>query len=254
MSKKKEHLSQTEKIERAISYTFEDKDLLWKSLKHFSSAHSKFNPDDHNRKLAFLGEAVMGLLAGDRKFSVANLPTDFLAIKTLGDMGKKLHLEEFIKLGGTTANQNLDGISNKIIGEAMAAVFGAIYLDQKYNIYPVKEWCFTKLLPPLKINVTGTKTQKGYQNSAQLGTAVLHLIATDYLCDRFPTLKESDLVGIRSGCQEQMMSASKLDEEFLGQMYINNEFSSLRTNLINSLNTPHPPAPSPTRGEGESEN
>ena len=238
MSKKKEHLSQTETIERAISYTFEDKDLLWKSLKHFSSAHSKFNPDEHNRKLAFLGEAVIGLLAGDRKFSVANLPTDFLAIKTLGDMGKKLHLEEFIKLGGTTANQNLDSISNKIIGEAVAAIFGAIYLDQKQDIYPVKEWCFKKLLPPLKVNETGTKTQKGHQNSEQLGTAVLHLIATDYLCDRFPTLKESDLAGIRAGCQEQMLAASKLDEEFLAQMYNNNEFAALRTNLINSLNTP----------------
>lgn len=238
MSKKKEHLSQTETIERAISYAFEDKDLLWKSLKHFSSAHSKFNPDEHNRKLAFLGEAVIGMLAGDRKFSVANLPTDFLAIKTLGDMGKKLHLEEFIKLGGTTANQNLDGMSNKIIGEAVAAIFGAIYLDQKHDIYPVKEWCFKKLLPPLKINETGTKTQKDHQNSEQLGTAVLHLIATDYLSDRFPTLKETDLAGIRSGCQEQMLQASKLDKQFLAQMYINNEFAGLRTSLINSLNTP----------------
>lgn len=238
MSKKKEHLSQTERIERAISYTFDDKDLLWKSLKHFSSAHSKFSPHDHNRKLAFLGETVIGLLAGDRKFSVANLPVDFLAVKTLGDMGKKLQLAEFIKLGGTTANQNLDGIGNKIIGEAVAAVFGAVYLDQKYDIYPVKEWCFKKLLPPLKINETGTKAQKSYQNSDQLGTAVLHLIATDYLCDRFPTLKETDLAGIRGGCQEQMLSASKLDEEFLAQMYLNNEFSSLRNSLINSLNTP----------------
>lgn len=238
MSKKKEHLSQTETIERSISYTFIDKDLLWKSLKHFSSAHSKFNPDEHNRKLAFLGEAVVGLLAGDRKFSVANLPTDFLATKTFGEMGKKLHLEEFIKLGGTTANQNLDGISNKIIGEAVAAIFGAVYLDQKYDIYPVKEWCFKKLLPPLKINETGTKTQKGHGNSAQLGGAVLHLIATDYLINRFPTLKETDLAGIRSGCQEQMLSASKLDEDFLAQMYLNNEFAGLRTSLINSLNTP----------------
>ncbi len=235
MSKKKEHLSQTEKIERAISYTFEDKDLLWKSLKHFSSAHSKFNPDEHNRKLAFLGEAVLGLLVSDRKFLVANLPTDFLAIKTLGDLGKKLHLEEFIKLGGATANQNLEGMSNKIIGEALAAIFGAIYLDQKQDIYPVKEWCFKKLLPPLKVQETGNKTQKGHQNSEQLGTAVLYLIATDYLCDRFPTLKETDLAGIRSGCQEQMLQASKLDKQFLAQMYINNEFVSLRTNLINSL-------------------
>ncbi len=238
MSKKKEHLSQTETIERAISYTFDDKDLLWKSLKHFSSAHSKFNPDEHNRKLAFLGEAVIAVMAGDRKFSVANLPTDFLAVKTLGDMGKKLHLDEFIKLGGTTANSNLDGISNKIIGEAVAAVFGAVYLDQKHDIYPVKEWCFKKLLPPLKINESGTKTQNAHGNSEKLGGAVLHLIATDYLLERFPTLKESDIAGIRSGCQEQMLAASKLEQDFLAQMYLNNEFSSLRTNLINSLNTP----------------
>ena len=236
MSKKKEHLSQTETIERSISYTFENKDLLWKSLKHFSSAHSKFNPDEHNRKLAFLGEAVIALMAGDRKFLVANLPTDFLAVKTLGDMGKKLHLDEFIKLGGTTANSNLDGMSNKIIGEAVAAVFGAVYLDQKHDIYPVKEWCFKKLLPPLKINESGTKTQNAHGNPEKLGGAVLHLIATDYLLDRFPTLKESDIAGIRSGCQEQMLAASKLDQAFLSQMYLNNEFLVLRTNLINSLN------------------
>jgi len=237
MSKKKEHLNQTEQIEQYIFYSFLDKDLLWKSLKHFSAAHSKFNPHDHNRKLAFLGEAVLGLLVGDRKFSVANLPADFLAIKTLGDAGKKLHLEEFIKLGGTTANQNLNSMSNKIIGEAVAALFGAIYLDQKQDIYAVKTWCFNKLLPILKMSESSTKTQKSYGDSKQLGTAVLHLIATDYLCDRFPTLKESDLAGIRTGCQAQMLEVSKLDEDFLAQMYSNNEFLTLRTNLINSLNT-----------------
>ncbi len=235
MVKKKENLNQTERIERAIVYTFKDKDLMWKALKHHSSAHSKFSPDDHNRKLAFLGEAVTGLLASDRKFAVPNLPTDFLAVKILGEVGKHLHLDEFIKLGGTTANQNLEGISNKIVGEAVAAMFGAVYLDLNRDIYQVKEWFLKKLLPTLKINTTGTKTQKGYENFEQLGSAVLHLIVTDYLVDRFPTLKETDLAGIRGGCSEQMLEASKLDTEFLGQMYNNNDFSALRDSLINSL-------------------
>jgi dsRNA-specific ribonuclease len=236
MPKKKEHLNQTERIEQAISYTFQDKDLMWKALKHHSSAHSKFNPDEHNRKLAFLGEAVLELLAADRKFSIANTPTDFLALKVLGDVGKHLHLDEFIKLGGTTANNNLQGVSNKIMGEAVAAIFGAVYLDLNHDIDGVKQWFLKKLLTNLKINLTGTKAQKGYESSEQLGAAVLHLIATDYLYDRFPALKESDLAGIRVGCSEQMLQASKLDAEFLAQMYTNQEFSALRTNLINALN------------------
>lgn len=233
-NKKKENLSQTERIEKAICYEFKDKDLLWKSLKHSSYAQIGSNPHDYNERLGFLGEAVLGLVAGGLQYRFPNPWCGFTSAKTQVELGEKLGLGEFIKLKLT--EKQGDSISPKIMSDTFKAIAGAIYLDSQYNFNLVQDW-FNVLLPKINPAISkASKPQVAYQKFDYLGKKVLHLIATDYLYYRFPTVREVLLITVREGCKEEMLKESQFGIDFLGEMFLEGEFSFLRLNLQEALN------------------
>jgi|TARA_B100000780_G_scaffold263826_1_gene218014 ribonuclease-3 len=124
------------KLEQKINIKFKDQELLKRSLIH-KSHDNIYN----NEKLEFLGDRVLGLVLAktllkiypeekegviDKKF--ANLVNK----KTCLLVAKKMELKKFITTGNSY--KGLSRSDDKIIGDGLEALLGAIYLDQGINV------------------------------------------------------------------------------------------------------------------------
>tara|TARA_B110000285_G_C15125867_1_gene620214 strand:+ start:1608 stop:2273 length:666 start_codon:yes stop_codon:yes gene_type:complete len=127
---------QSNKLEQKINIKFKDNELLKKSLIH-KSLDNTYN----NEKLEFLGDRVLGLILAktllkiypeekegviDKKF--ANLVNK----KTCLLMAKKIDLKKYISTGNSY--KGLSRSDDKIIGDGLEALLGAIYLDQGITV------------------------------------------------------------------------------------------------------------------------
>ena len=123
-------LKQNKSLEDILDYKFKDKDLLDKALTHKSFSNN------NNEKLEFLGDRVLGLVISkkllekfpnekegiiDKKFANLVNKTTCLAI------AKKLNLKNYMFLGAS--HKNLERFANKIVGDTLEAIVGAIYLN-----------------------------------------------------------------------------------------------------------------------------
>ena len=123
---------QTIKLKQKINIKFKDQLLLKKSL-----IHKSHNNTDNNEKLEFLGDRVLGLVLAktllkiypeekegviDKKF--ANLVNK----KTCLLIAKKIELRKYITTGNPY--KGLSRSDDKITGDGLEALLGAIYLDQ----------------------------------------------------------------------------------------------------------------------------
>lgn len=124
-------IDKIKELEKIIKYTFKDPSLLKVSL-----THKSYDSKKNNEKLEFLGDRVLGLVISqkllvkfpeekegiiDKKF--ANLVNK----KTCLLIGKKLNLKKYLYLG--LAHKNLERSADKIVGDCLEAIIGAIYLD-----------------------------------------------------------------------------------------------------------------------------
>jgi ribonuclease-3 len=127
---------QSNKLEQKINIKFKDNELLKKSLIH-KSLDNTYN----NEKLEFLGDRVLGLILAktllkiypeekegviDKKF--ANLVNK----KTCLLIAKKIDLKKYISTGNSY--KGLSRSDDKIIGDGLEALLGAIYLDQGITV------------------------------------------------------------------------------------------------------------------------
>ena len=118
-------------FEKIIYYNFKKIKLLEKAL-----THKSYNNNNNNEKLEFLGDRVLGLVISqkllekypeekegiiDKKF--ANLVNK----KTCAQIAKKINLKKYILLG--SSHKKLERSTDKISGDCLEAIVGAIYLD-----------------------------------------------------------------------------------------------------------------------------
>ncbi len=125
-------MKNTEKnIEIVLDYNFKNNNLLKQSL-----VHKSFDNIDNNEKLEFLGDRVLGLIISkklieiypeekegiiDKKF--ANLVNKKICLK----IAQELNLKNFMLLG--QSHKSLQKSAEKIMGDCLEALIGAIYLD-----------------------------------------------------------------------------------------------------------------------------
>ena len=124
------------KLEQKINIKFKDQELLKKSL-----IHKSHDNNINNEKLEFLGDRVLGLVLAktllkiypeekegviDKKF--ANLVNK----KTCLLIAKKIELNKYIITGNSY--KGLSRSDDKIIGDGLEALLGAIYLDQGITV------------------------------------------------------------------------------------------------------------------------
>ena len=118
-------------LENTLGHNFKNYDLIKQAL-----IHKSFDNLHNNEKLEFLGDRVLGLIISkklievypnekegiiDKKF--ANLVNK----KTCLEIAKKLKINDFMFIGSSQKSQQR--AANKIIGDCLEAIIGAIYLD-----------------------------------------------------------------------------------------------------------------------------
>lgn len=149
-------------LENIIDYSFKNKSLLKHSLMHKS-----FDSINNNEKLEFLGDRVLGLIISkklieifpnekegiiDKKF--ANLVNK----KTCLLISEEIDLKKFMFLGNSHKGDLRS--SNKIMGDCLEAIIGAIYLDQGFKgaeKFVLKFW--NKYLENSNITLIDSKTK-----------------------------------------------------------------------------------------------
>ena len=118
-------------LEEKINYSFNSKDLLTNCL-----THKSYDENINNEKLEFLGDRVLGLIISknlinmfpdekegiiDKKF--ANLVNK----KKCSEIASVINLKKYMILGENYKNNNQK--HEKISGDCLEALIGAIYLD-----------------------------------------------------------------------------------------------------------------------------
>ena len=111
--------------ERAIGYTFKDKNLLKRALTLASA-----NRDDNNQLLEFFGDAVLEFIVSERIFdegstegALTERRKSLVADSALTPVSERLGLDGFLIRGKHDVN------NKKAVPSAYEAIVAAIYLD-----------------------------------------------------------------------------------------------------------------------------
>lgn len=128
-------------LEKAIGYTFKNKDLLKNALIHrsFGNEHTKYKKVN-NERLELLGDAVLDLIVTEYLYKtypsalegeLAKLKAMVVSEPVLAKISKKLKYGEYLML---SKGEELTGgrERNSILGDVFEAILGAIYLDSDF--------------------------------------------------------------------------------------------------------------------------
>ena len=140
-----------EELEKVLSYTFKDKNILKEALTHRSYHCSGVH---HNERLEFLGDSVLGLVVAaylyrtlDTKEEgvLSKIKANLVSRRNLYTWAAGLNIGKFMLLGaGEIATGGRDRQS--ILSNAMEAIIGAIYLDGGFEAAEkfIKNWLHTQ--------------------------------------------------------------------------------------------------------------
>jgi ribonuclease-3 len=145
---RKEQLAE---LERALDYRFHRVELLNQALTHKSYVHEQREPAQHNERLEFLGDAVLGLVIGDYcygKFAdlaegeLSKLRASLVNEGNLARIARRLELGSYLLVG---RGEELTGGRSKasLLADTLEAVLAAVYLDSSLeDVYQVVLRCF----------------------------------------------------------------------------------------------------------------
>ena len=123
------------KLEKAIGYTFNDPKLLRQALSHRSI------DGDNNERLEFLGDSVLGLVITNYLYcnlksidegELSKLRSNIVCGKTLATVASNLNLGSYLFLG-VGEKKSAGHLRESILGDALEALIGAIFLDANLN-------------------------------------------------------------------------------------------------------------------------
>lgn len=125
-------------FEQELAYTFKDTNLLRQALTHRSCCQEeKDGRAFDNQRLEFLGDALLDAVIGAELFRLlpeadegrlSRTRADIVREETLAAVGKEIGLTDRLLLPPSEEKQGLRH-NNSLIGDAVEALIGAIYLD-----------------------------------------------------------------------------------------------------------------------------
>jgi ribonuclease-3 len=155
-------------LERALGYKFRNPELLTLALTHRSYANENGLPD-HNERLEFLGDAVLGTVAAEWLFrrhpempegDLSKRKSYLVSAPVLAGLADDLGVGKSLLLG---VGEERSGGREKpsLLADSAEAVLGAIYMDG--GLAPVRE-LVSRLLAQVveerpRIHETDTKTR-----------------------------------------------------------------------------------------------
>ena len=126
-------------ISKLLDYQFKNNRLLEEALTHASARKSsKVN----NERLEFLGDRVLGLVIAEELLrknpnstegEIATYYNSLVKKETCSLIAKEIGLENLLTLGKSVKRTN-DRQKDKILGNAIEALIGAIFLDAGFEI------------------------------------------------------------------------------------------------------------------------
>ncbi len=126
-------------ISKLLDYQFKNNRLLEEALTHASARKSsKVN----NERLEFLGDRVLGLVIAEELLrknpnstegEIATYYNSLVKKETCSFLAKEIGLENLLTLGKSVKRTN-DRQKDKILGNAIEALIGAIFLDAGFEI------------------------------------------------------------------------------------------------------------------------
>ena len=126
-------------ISKLLDYQFRNNRLLEEALTHASARKSsKLN----NERLEFLGDRVLGLVIAEELLrknpnstegEIATYYNSLVKKETCAFIAKEIGLENLLTLGKSVKRTN-DRQKDKILGNAIEALIGAIFLDAGFEI------------------------------------------------------------------------------------------------------------------------
>jgi ribonuclease-3 len=124
-------------VQQKLGYRFVNPLLLRTALTHSSYANESDTEVEHNERLEFLGDAVLELCTSEelykrypdvREGDLTNLRAKLVSEPTLAEIGRRIHLQEFIFLGkGEEAQGGRE--RDAVLSDALESLFGAVFLD-----------------------------------------------------------------------------------------------------------------------------
>ena len=129
-------LLQLKELEKNISYTFTDKELLNQALTHSSYRAMVENDCPYNEELEFLGDSVLDLVIGEYLFlkyrdwdegKLSKYRARVVCGASLIMVGEMFSLSEFILVG--KGEQTGKNIQATILEDAVEALIAAVYID-----------------------------------------------------------------------------------------------------------------------------
>ncbi len=129
------------KLEARLGYSFADPSLLDRALTHSSAVAPAKRVDQSYQRLEFLGDRVLGLTVADllyRRFpksAEGDLNRTLVTLvrgETCAAIARELGLGAELNLGESERRTGGDD-NDTILGDAVEAVIGAIYLDGGYG-------------------------------------------------------------------------------------------------------------------------
>jgi len=142
---------QLAKLERALGYRFQRMELLNQALTHKSYVHEQREPGQHNERLEFLGDAVLGLVISNHCYGrfahlaegeLSKLRASLVNDGNLARIARRLDLGDFL-LVGRGEEQTGGRAKASLLADTFEAVLAAIYLDSSLaEVHQVVLGCF----------------------------------------------------------------------------------------------------------------
>ncbi len=124
-------------LESLLDYTFRDRSLLERALTRPAYAREQGLAEDrHQEALATLGDAVITVIVIQsimargisKKGEITTEKMKVVSLLPLNDIGRTMHLQDFIRFGRGEAKQEIWRYSDALT-ETLEAIAGAIFLD-----------------------------------------------------------------------------------------------------------------------------
>ena len=146
-----------DRVEQALGYTFSDRSLLVLALTHSSFAREQSPEIEHNERLEFLGDSVLGLLAAERlslrfpghdEGRLTKLKAALVNARHLAAAARSIDLGAELRLG--RAENHAGGRSKPgLLADALEAMLGAAFLDS--GLYAARSIADRLILTPEQI-------------------------------------------------------------------------------------------------------
>ena len=125
-------------IQVTLGHVFKQESLLYEALTHRSFSQTQEHTNtQHNERLEFLGDAVLGLVISERLVTIfptftegklSKLKAGLISRATLARVAGRLQLGQWLRLGrGEEVSSGRE--KHSLLANALEALIGAVYLD-----------------------------------------------------------------------------------------------------------------------------